>query len=140
MKSRITVVFMVMFFLVTAATVYSESNVVSLEEFENTVYERGAVTFNNFTLVENDSWTTPNGWKNLKVTLSAKNRGNDALRLNLQFAGKDKNGEIIWAISASPMMGIISEKSLEEISGSVLVKPGTKDRTAEIVIIYSGEK
>jgi hypothetical protein len=138
MRIKITV-FLLLMATVVVPTVCAESEEFSVGSFEETVYKRGTVTFNNFLIHEDDGWLTPRGWHDLKIKLSAKNSAAEALSLGLQFVGKDKSGKILWAMSAAPMMGILSEKSLEEISGSVLVEPGTLGRTDKIVVIFAGE-
>ena len=138
MRIKITVLLLIMA-TVVIPTVCAESEEISVGSFEETVHKRGTVTFNNFLIHEDDGWMTPRGWHNLKIKLSAKNTAADALSLGLQFVGKDKSGKILWAMSAAPMMGILSDKSLEDISASVLVKPGTLERTDTIVVIFAGE-
>lgn len=139
MKKRTIVILASVLLTLMTQAAFAEKMVVSFDKFEETVYRSGTLTFNNFTIFEKDGWMTPNGWNDLHVKLSGKNNGSDALSIGLQFAGKNTAGEVIWAMDIAPMMGIISEKSLEEISGSVLVKPGTLNKTKEVVVIFSGE-
>jgi len=129
----------VVLILIITPCVFSEKKTVDINKFEDTVYESGGLTFNNFVIFEKDGWITPNGWRKLNIKLTGKNTSGDPLRLELQFAGLDNSGEVLWAMSASPIMGILSEQSVEEISSSVLVKPGTLSKTKVIVIIFTGE-
>ena len=113
---------------------------VTLGEFEDLSHRTDDLILNNFTIYEDDDdWFGPDGWNTLRIKLSGKNRTDDTLHVQLQIIGLDEEGRVLWCTVATPMMGMLSGKTLEELTGSAWIAPGTLDATAKFVVLFSGE-
>lgn len=125
---------------IVAFPVLAEPKAFSVADFERYSYNSEQLVLNNFTIYEDeDDWFGPSGWNTLRIILSGKNNSTGSITFEIQTVGLNANREVLWCMKAQPMMGVISEKTLEEVTGSAYVKPGTLRKTDTVVVIFAGD-
>lgn len=140
MKHLVKIFMIVCTIIIVAFPVLAEPKKMSIADFEKYSYNSEQLILNNFTIYEDeDDWFGPSGWNTLRIKLSGKNNSTDSITFEIQTAGLNANREVLWCMKVQPMMGVISEKTLEEVSGSAYVKPGTLSKTDTVVIIFAGD-
>ena len=116
-----------------------QSYTTNVSEFEDIEYRDETLKINNFTIKEEHGFMTPDGWSEIDIQMSGKNSSEtNAAKFQLQIAGFDESGKLLWATIAQPGMGIIRETKVEGVNGSALVKEGTLAKTKRVEIILRG--
>ena len=137
---RIISVLISILFLLCAVSAAAESKELSVSALDQYVYDTDTIRFNNFTISEgNNMFTDPDGFNHVKIQVSGRNKTNSSYYVQLQIAGFGHDGTLLWAMKVAPTMGILSEKSLEQLSGTAWVRPDTLSETKKIRIIYAGD-
>ena len=127
-------------FCISSVYAMAETKTTTVSDLETLVYETEEIKFNNFTITEgNNMFTDPEGYNHIKVQVSGRNKKSTSYYVQLQIVGFGTNGKVLWAMKAAPTMGILSENSLEQLSGTAWVRPETLQNTEKLLIIFAGD-
>ncbi len=110
----------------------------SLDDLEGFELAKGRVRINNFILAEDKSWVAKEVMV-LNFSASGTNRGEGPAYVTLEAVGFDPSGALLFAITAQPMMSIISPGKAEQIHGDIYVAPGLVEKASKICVRVSGE-
>ena len=121
----------------SAANKTIETTVVGFDAVE---YKRGFIKLNNFTITETKGgFMAPKGWYSINIQLSGKNKSKKrSAKIQLQVAGLDKDGKVLWAATVAPLFRMIPKQKVTEIKGNALVTRGTLRKTKKIIIHIRG--
>lgn len=112
--------------------------VVSPAEIENISFKEGGLTVNNVSISEKSSFMAKD-LVNLSFSLSARNSTDKPIKLSIMAAGFSSN-EPVWALSAEPMMSMLSANKTDSIENDVYSIPGTWKKTDKIFIKITGSE
>lgn len=111
---------------------------ISMDDFEDLSIKSNGVRINNFSLAETRAWMAK-GLVNIAVSFSVKNKNEVNKHFSGMFIGIDKDNNVLWALSAEPMMGAIRKKKTDTIKSDVYVTPGTLAKTVKVMTMIIGD-
>jgi hypothetical protein len=123
----------------TSADAREETFTTDVKGFGDIEMKAETVKLNNFTIAEDRDFMTPRGWNRVRISLSAKNGSSAAARLQLQIAGFDASGNLLWAASLEPLLGLVGAGKVDKLEGHALVTALTLQGTKKIVTYVRGD-
>lgn len=102
----------------------------SIIDMEDLSIKENGIKINNFSFSEENAFMA-RGLSNIVVSFSAKNYNEVSKHFSVMIVGKSEHN-ILWAVSAEPMMSTISAKKTETIQGDSYISPGSLEKTSSI--------
>ena len=109
----------------------------SMVDMEDLIIKENGVKINNFSFAEQDAFMVT-GLVNVVVSFSAKNNNEVPKHFSAMIVGKSGDN-ILWAVSAEPMMSTLSPKSTDTINGSSYISPNGLKQTDSIWLRIVGD-
>ena len=109
----------------------------TLDDFEDLIVKENGVKINNFSFAEKDAFLT-SGLLKIEVSFSLQNKNDSSKHFTAMIVGRNGTN-ILWAISAEPMMSTVKANQTETVKGSAYVSPGTLKRTKSIWLRIVGD-
>lgn len=97
-----------------------------------------AVRLNNFNVGERKAHMAK-GVAVIEASFSVANRSAATVHVTGQFVGYDGSGNLLFALSASPMMDMVSANKTETAQGDIYVAPGTIQKLKKMCVTVEGQ-
>lgn len=101
--------------------------------YDLTLSTPDGLKINNFNLAEDRAFMSPD-LKNIIVSCSATNRGDRSRHFDVMLVGIDKDNNLLWATSISPMMNTLQAGRTDSLKKSVYVPAGSLKRTSIVFV------
>ena len=109
----------------------------TLDDFEDLIVKENGVKINNFSFAEKKAYLA-SGLVNIEVSFSVQNKNDASKHFTVMIVGKNGTN-ILWAISAEPMMTTVMANQTETVKGSAYVSPGILKKTKSIWLRIVGD-